>query len=263
MSHTLVTTVRIVNSMRQPVRKTACQTIRSTLRHPLVRRPPSEGDVGDEGAVRLERPGRVIREVAGRSGQAAKDHRRPHDRLLAHHPHERRGHPDELFGAFAAFKLAITTRQLDGDVLGADRGRLLGVVRLEGRHEGLRGRERIRHSAIIEDVRHSRALLPYVAAAATIAVGSVALIFATVGPSEDPAPASSLAPGAAPQLSPSGRIAYWRQSPSGAFELWAANLDGSRPRSLTTLAANTSRPFGTRWTGDGNAVAYVTDLGIT
>src|SRR5438445_50723 len=85
-------------------------------------------------------------------------------RPVAHHPHERRGHPDELFGAFAAFELAVTARQLDGDVLGADRGRLLGVVRLERRHEGLRGRERIRHSAIIEDVRHSRALLPYVAA---------------------------------------------------------------------------------------------------
>lgn len=111
-------------------------------------------------------------------------------------------------------------------------------------------------------MRHSRALLPYVAAAAIIAVGSVALIFATVGAGEDPAPASSVAPGAAPQLSSSGRIAYWRQSPSGAFVLWAANLDGSRPRALTTLAANTSRPFGTRWTGDGNAVAYVTDLGI-
>ncbi len=65
------------------------------------------------------------------------------------------------------------------------------------------------------------------------------------------------------QLSSNGRLAYWRQSPSGAFVLWAANLDGSRARPLTTLAANTSRPFGTRWTGDGNAVAYVTDLGIT
>jgi Tol biopolymer transport system component len=111
-------------------------------------------------------------------------------------------------------------------------------------------------------VRHTRALLPYVAAAAIIAAGSVALVFATVGASEDPAPASSVGTGAGQQLSSSGRLAYWRQSPSGAFVLWAANLDGSRPRSLTTLVANTSRPFGTRWTGDGNAVAFVTDVGI-
>jgi len=111
-------------------------------------------------------------------------------------------------------------------------------------------------------VRHRRALLPYVAAAAVIAVGSVALVLATVGAESEQAPASSERTGAAPQLSSSGRLAYWRQSPSGAFVLWAANLDGSRPRSLTTLAANTSRPSGTRWTGDGSAVAYVTDLGI-
>ena len=93
-------------------------------------------------------------------------------------------------------------------------------------------------------------------------MGSVALVYATVG-TDSPAPISSgTAGGAQQQLSSSGRLAYWRQSPSGAFVLWASNLDGSEPRSLTTLAANTSRPFGTRWTGDGGAVAYVTDLGI-
>jgi hypothetical protein len=111
-------------------------------------------------------------------------------------------------------------------------------------------------------VRHSRALLPYVAAAAVIAVGSVALVLATVDSSGDPAPASSARADALVQLSSNGRLAYWRQSPSGAFVLWAANLDGSQPRSLTTLVTNTSRPFGTRWTGDGGAVAYVTDQGI-
>ena len=111
-------------------------------------------------------------------------------------------------------------------------------------------------------MRHPGALLPYVASAVVIAAGSVALVLATVDEGGDPAPAASARTGAAPQLSSSGRLAYWRQSPSGAFVLWAANLDGSRPRSLTTLAANTSRPFATRWTGDGSAVAFVTDLGI-
>ncbi|HEY8824074.1 MAG TPA: hypothetical protein VIP07_04230 [Candidatus Limnocylindria bacterium] len=109
-------------------------------------------------------------------------------------------------------------------------------------------------------MRHLRSLLPYVAAAIVIAVGSIALVYATVD--ADSAPGASAGTAALQPLSSSGRLAYWRQSPSGAFVLWASNLDGSQARSLTTLAANTSRPFGTRWTGDANAVAYVTDLGI-
>src|SRR6266480_2799873 len=228
----------------------------------LVRRAPRERDVGDERSIRFEGPGRVVGEVAGRSGQTAKDHGRPHDRLFTHDPHERRGHPDELLGAFATFELAVAAGQLDRDVLGAHRGRLLGVVRFERRHEGLRSRQRVRHSAIIEDVRHARSLLPYIAAAAVIAVGSVALVYATVD-AEGPASSSGGGTAAPRQLSSSGRLAYWRQSPSGGFVLWASNLDGSEARSLTTLAANTSRPFGTRWTGDAQAVAYATDDSIT
>jgi hypothetical protein len=46
------------------------------------------------------------------------------------------------------------------------------------------------------------------------------------------------------------------------FLLSAANLDGSGARMLTTLAPNAPRPFATRWTGDGGAVAYATDNGI-
>ncbi|MEK6225613.1 MAG: hypothetical protein AABM40_04875 [Chloroflexota bacterium] len=110
-------------------------------------------------------------------------------------------------------------------------------------------------------MRHLRSLLPYVVAAVVIAVGSVALVYATVD-ADASVSASSGGAGAPQPLSSSGRLAYWRQSPSGAFVLWASNLDGSQARPLTTLPANTSRPFGTRWTGDGNAVAYVTDLGI-
>ena len=109
-------------------------------------------------------------------------------------------------------------------------------------------------------MRHLRSLLPYVAAAAVIAVGSIALVYATVD--ADSVPAAANGAGAPQPLSASGRLAYWRQNPSGAFVLWASNLDGSEARSLTTLAANTSRPFCTRWTGDGGAVAYVTDLAI-
>ena len=111
-------------------------------------------------------------------------------------------------------------------------------------------------------MRHAGSLLPYVAAAAVIAVGSVALVYATIDTGSPAAPGASGAPGSLQQLSSSGRLAYWRQSPSGAFVLWAANLDGSAPRTLTTLPANTSRPFGTRWIGDGSAVAWAADDSI-
>ena len=111
-------------------------------------------------------------------------------------------------------------------------------------------------------MRHVRALLPYIAAAAIIAAGSVALVLSTVDAGGDQALASSGGTRALAQLSSSGRLAFWRQTPSGAFVLWASNLDGSQQRSLTALAPSTSRPFGTRWTGNGSAVAYVTDLGI-
>jgi hypothetical protein len=110
-------------------------------------------------------------------------------------------------------------------------------------------------------VRPARALLPYIATAAVIAAGSVALVFTTVdaGTGES---GSTARPGGALPLSSSGRLAYWRQTPSGAFVLWASNLDGSEARTLTTLPANGSRPFGTRWTGDGSAVAYATDQSV-
>jgi hypothetical protein len=110
-------------------------------------------------------------------------------------------------------------------------------------------------------VRHVRRLLPYIAAAALIAVGSIALVYGTVDAGGQ-APVSNSGKASPQPLSSGGRLAYWRQSASGAFVLWASNLDGSEARSLTTLPANTSRPFGTRWTGNGGAVAYVTDLGI-
>lgn len=110
-------------------------------------------------------------------------------------------------------------------------------------------------------MRPARALLPYIATAAVIAAGSVALVFTTVDAGATESGPSARTGGALP-LSSTDRLAYWRQSPSGAFVLWAANLDGSEARSLTTLPANTSRPFGTRWTGDGSGVAYVNDQGI-
>ncbi|HEV8536855.1 MAG TPA: hypothetical protein VGR87_14205 [Candidatus Limnocylindria bacterium] len=116
--------------------------------------------------------------------------------------------------------------------------------------------------AIIEDVRHARALLPYLAAALVIAVGSTALVLASVDDEESGVIAPSAGARTPLELSATGRLAYWRQNPAGAFVLWAANLDGTRPRPLTTLGTNASRPFGTRWAASGRAVGYVTDQGI-
>ena len=110
-------------------------------------------------------------------------------------------------------------------------------------------------------MRHLRALLPYVATSTLIAAGSVALVFTTVDAGDHSYGIAGGA-GAALPLSSNGRLAYWRQGPSGEFVLWASNLDGSAARSLATVAANTSRPFATRWTGDGRAVAYATDDSI-
>jgi hypothetical protein len=111
-------------------------------------------------------------------------------------------------------------------------------------------------------LRHVTSLLPYVVAAVFIAAGSVALVLTTVDVRGGAPSRPATDAGARPALSSSGRLAYWRLSPSGVFVLWVSNLDGSAARSIASLPANTSRPFATRWTGDGTAVAYGTDLGI-
>ena len=108
-----------------------------------------------------------------------------------------------------------------------------------------------------------RTLVPYVAAAVLIAGASTALVFGTIGQEPTSGPASIDAARSAPQLSSTGRLAYWRQNPAGAFVLFAANIDGSLARPLVTLPSNSSRPLATRWTGDGQAVGFVSDVGIT
>src|SRR5258707_5052259 len=72
-----------------PASRTTTSPIIDRLRDDLVRRPPGERDVGDQGSIGLERPGRVVREVAGRPGEAAKDDGRSHHLLLAYHANER------------------------------------------------------------------------------------------------------------------------------------------------------------------------------
>jgi hypothetical protein len=112
-------------------------------------------------------------------------------------------------------------------------------------------------------VRYARALLPYFAAALVIATGSTALVFATIEGTDLAGGASSDSLRAAPELSTSARLAYWRQNPAGAFILWVANPDATAARPLLTLGPGASRPTGTRWTGDGRAVAFISDAGLS
>ncbi|HEY7625088.1 MAG TPA: hypothetical protein VIA63_08705 [Candidatus Limnocylindria bacterium] len=113
-------------------------------------------------------------------------------------------------------------------------------------------------------MRHAKALLPYVAVAVFVAGASIGLVFATVDVGGGAAVVAPPPPrgGSGFELSTTGRLAYWRQEPSGAFVLSVANLDGSQARTIARAAANSSRPYGTRWTGDGSRVAYVADFGI-
>lgn len=61
---------------------------------------------------------------------------------------------------------------------------------------------------------------------------------------------------AATDLSPSGRLAYWRTEPNGDYLLYLANADNSRRRSVAK-ADKPNAVSRTRWTADGGAVAYV------
>ncbi|MGH2489888.1 MAG: hypothetical protein ACRDF9_00130, partial [Candidatus Limnocylindria bacterium] len=114
-------------------------------------------------------------------------------------------------------------------------------------------------------MRQLRGLLPYALVAALVVVASVvAIVVSTAGPPAGSAvvaspsasaPASPSRP-AVTDLSATGRLAYWRAEPNGEHLLWLANADNSRRRSV----AKTSTPNAiakTKWSVDGNSVAYV------
>lgn len=114
-------------------------------------------------------------------------------------------------------------------------------------------------------MRQSRGLLPYALVAALVVVASVvAIVVSTAGAPAGPTVAVSASPSAAAtasrqavtDLSPSGRLAYWRAEPNGDHLLWLANADNARRRSV----AKTDAPnliTKTKWSVDGNSVAYV------
>lgn len=115
-------------------------------------------------------------------------------------------------------------------------------------------------------MRQARGLVPY-AAFAVLIVGAtvVALVLVTfAGPAAAPQTASATPAATATaatsrpstDLSPNGRLAYWRSEATGEYLLWLANADNSRRRSVAKAdqPAAVSR---TKWSADGSAVAYV------
>jgi hypothetical protein len=114
-------------------------------------------------------------------------------------------------------------------------------------------------------VRQLRGLLPYALVSALVVVASVvAIVVSTTGAPAGPEVAVSPSPSAAAtasrqpvtDLSATGRLAYWRAEPNGDHLLWLANADNSRRRSVakTTTPSTITK---TKWSADGNSVAYV------
>jgi len=104
-------------------------------------------------------------------------------------------------------------------------------------------------------VSRARPLLPYALASVAIVVASAVAMAASIGVST-PATSSPSQPTASRTLSADVRLAYWRESTDGRWELWVSDLDGAR---RWTVAAESSIgiPSLTRWRPDGGAVAYV------
>ena len=107
-------------------------------------------------------------------------------------------------------------------------------------------------------MRRAAPFLAHALAAAGIVVGSLALITASVrgevGPRE-PVATAAIAP---PQLSTTGRLAYWRPSPGDELELWVSDIDGRRRFPIATERKDADIDL-TRWSPDGEAVAWSSD----
>ena len=107
-----------------------------------------------------------------------------------------------------------------------------------------------------------RGLAPYAISAALVAVISIAVLAAALAAGglleprrvTEPSPTAQ-ATRAPIELSRNGHLAYWRADANGTT-LWVAGIDGSQRRALTTIDL-LSRVGATRWSPDGNAVAYL------
>lgn len=103
-------------------------------------------------------------------------------------------------------------------------------------------------------MKRRAALLPFaVLAAGIVLASSLALLGVVRGPSAAQPEASS---SPAPQLSASGRLAYWKPVSNTHSELWVSDLDGRRAwpllREPTSLAV-----LSTRWSPNGETVGYI------
>jgi len=108
-----------------------------------------------------------------------------------------------------------------------------------------------------------RAQAPYAIAAALVLVVSVAVLAGALamGGLLDEHVASDTSPLPSPsrpaiELSGAGRLAYWRTEPNGDNQLWVSNIDGSGRHPIAKIDL-LSRVSSTRWSPDGNAVAYL------
>jgi Tol biopolymer transport system component len=115
-----------------------------------------------------------------------------------------------------------------------------------------------------------RSLAPYAVGAALVFVVSIAVLagaLATggllqeriVAPDASPTPAASHAP---IELSRAGRLAYWRTDSGGPTQLWVSNIDGSGRRAIAKVDS-VSGLSSTRWSPDGDAVAYLDQGGLS
>lgn len=108
-----------------------------------------------------------------------------------------------------------------------------------------------------------RPLAPYAIIATLVLLVSLAVLagaLATGGLLEERI-GTDISPSATPsrtpiELSRSGRIAYWRVDPSGEIALWVANIDGGNRRAIAKIDSVT-RVQATRWSPDGNAIAWL------
>jgi len=113
-------------------------------------------------------------------------------------------------------------------------------------------------------VRRTRGLLPYAALAVLIVAATVVTLVlttfeagrrsaASASPTATPVPTAP--PRALTDLSPSGRLAYWREE--GGYQLWVANADNTRRRAIARAPSGTVSQ--TRWSARGEEVGYVED----
>jgi len=108
-----------------------------------------------------------------------------------------------------------------------------------------------------------KGLAPYAISAALVVVVSTAVLAAALAAGglleeravADPSPTAQ-ATRPPIDLSRNGHVAYWRTDASGTTQLWVANIDGSQRRALATIDL-LSRVGSTRWSPDGNAIAYL------